>query len=213
MNNIRRILITVLLLFLVSESVAYANANNSYTVKEGDNLYRIAKNFDIPLTSLLSANGLTKDSIIFPDETLTIPSLASETILLLPKTKVEKLLIKPENYILTGWQSSIFNAIVYAETGGDFYSIRAFISCIFNRVDAGWGTPYEIVTNDKNIKSFTNGDYKNYLNISSEESIVAITYSFSNTHKRVHPYLRFSPKSKISTNKYFETNNGKLIYF
>lgn len=213
MNNIRRILITVLLLFLVSESVAYANANNSYTVKEGDNLYRIAKNLDIPLTSLLSANGLTKDSIIFPNETLTIPSLASETIVLLPKTKGKKLLINPEKYILTGWQSSIFNAIVYDETGGDFYSIRAFISCIFNRVDAGWGTPYEIVTNDKNIKSFTSGSYKDYLNVSSEESSAAITYSFSNTNKRIHPHLKLSPKIKVLTTKYFETNNGNLIYF
>lgn len=49
-------------------------AGNSYTVRDGDTLYRIAKNARIPLTSLMAANGLTEDSIIKAGQNLAIPT-------------------------------------------------------------------------------------------------------------------------------------------
>ena len=56
------------------EDAAAPAAVNSYTVREGDTLYRIAKNAQIPLTTLMAANGLTEDSIIKPGQSLTIPA-------------------------------------------------------------------------------------------------------------------------------------------
>ena len=56
------------------EAAAAPAAGNSYTVREGDTLYRIAKNAQIPLTTLMAANGLTEDSIIRPGQSLTIPA-------------------------------------------------------------------------------------------------------------------------------------------
>ncbi len=56
------------------EDAAAPAAVNSYTVREGDTLYRIAKNAQIPLTTLMAANGLTEDSIIRPGQSLTIPA-------------------------------------------------------------------------------------------------------------------------------------------
>lgn len=57
------------------EAAAAPAAGNSYTVREGDTLYRIAKNAQIPLTTLMAANGLTEDSIIRPGQSLAIPTL------------------------------------------------------------------------------------------------------------------------------------------
>lgn len=44
-----------------------------YSVKSGDGLYKIAQDFNVPIESLLSANGLSIDSVIHPDQILTIP--------------------------------------------------------------------------------------------------------------------------------------------
>lgn len=47
----------------------------SYTVMEGDTLYRIAKNAGVALKSLMAANGLAEDSIIRPGQSLAIPAV------------------------------------------------------------------------------------------------------------------------------------------
>ncbi|MGI6783606.1 MAG: LysM peptidoglycan-binding domain-containing protein [Aminivibrio sp.] len=56
------------------EPAAASAAGNSYTVREGDTLYRIAKNAGISLATLMAANGLTEDSIIRPGQALAIPA-------------------------------------------------------------------------------------------------------------------------------------------
>lgn len=53
--------------------------STSYVIKEGDTLYRIAKNSDIPLMSLLKANGLTETSVIRIGDTLILPSSADSS--------------------------------------------------------------------------------------------------------------------------------------
>ena len=44
-----------------------------YTVKKGDNLYDIAKKYDVDYKVLLSLNGLDKDDYIYPNQTIVIP--------------------------------------------------------------------------------------------------------------------------------------------
>lgn len=44
-----------------------------YTVKKGDNLYDIAKKYDVDYKILLSLNGLDKDDYIYPNQTIVIP--------------------------------------------------------------------------------------------------------------------------------------------
>lgn len=44
-----------------------------YTVKKGDNVYQIAKTYNIDYDLLLKINGLDKDDYIYPNQTLLLP--------------------------------------------------------------------------------------------------------------------------------------------
>lgn len=44
-----------------------------YTVKKGDNLYQIAKTYNVDYDLLLKLNGLDKEDYIYPNQTLLLP--------------------------------------------------------------------------------------------------------------------------------------------
>lgn len=46
---------------------------NYYTVKKGDNVYQIAKTYNIDYDLLLKLNGLDKEDYIYPNQTLLLP--------------------------------------------------------------------------------------------------------------------------------------------
>ena len=69
--------------------VASAQEGGRYTIVAGDTLSRIAARFGVPVESMLSVNGLSWSSIIYPGQTIAIPatepaapseSLAIETV-------------------------------------------------------------------------------------------------------------------------------------
>ena len=49
-----------------------ASADASYTVKQGDTLWGISQSYNTPLTDLLSENGLSESSIIYPGDTIKL---------------------------------------------------------------------------------------------------------------------------------------------
>ena len=46
--------------------------NYNYVVKQGDSLYKIAKEYGVTVNDLLEANGL-KNALIYPNQVLIIP--------------------------------------------------------------------------------------------------------------------------------------------
>lgn len=48
-----------------------------YTVKQGDNVYAIAREHGVPYETLLRINGLNKDDYIYPNQQLLIPKASS----------------------------------------------------------------------------------------------------------------------------------------
>ncbi|WP_051428366.1 LysM peptidoglycan-binding domain-containing protein [Bacillus sp. J33] len=50
-----------------------SDSSGTYVVKKGDNLYQIAKKFDMTIEELKKANSLTSDSI-YPGQTLNVPT-------------------------------------------------------------------------------------------------------------------------------------------
>ena len=53
---------------------AAAQEGGRYTIVTGDTISRIASRFGVPVEALLSENGLTWSSIIYPGQTIAIPS-------------------------------------------------------------------------------------------------------------------------------------------
>lgn len=45
-----------------------------YKVKNGDNMYELAKSFNINLDDLLSLNGLNKNDYIYPNQEILVPT-------------------------------------------------------------------------------------------------------------------------------------------
>jgi LysM repeat protein len=55
---------------------AAAQEGGRYTIVAGDTISRIASRFGVPVEALLSANGLSWSSIIYPGQTIAIPATA-----------------------------------------------------------------------------------------------------------------------------------------
>lgn len=49
----------------------------TYIVKQGDNVYAIAREYGVPYETLLSINGLNKNDYIYPNQQLLIPRSGS----------------------------------------------------------------------------------------------------------------------------------------
>ena len=47
---------------------------STYLVKKGDNVYDIARRYDVDYETLLQINGLNKDDFIYPNQELIIPN-------------------------------------------------------------------------------------------------------------------------------------------
>lgn len=62
---------------LICASASLASADTSYTVKRGDTLYRIARQFGISVPALSAANGLKEGQALLEGKKLVIPGIAS----------------------------------------------------------------------------------------------------------------------------------------
>ncbi|WP_224760721.1 LysM peptidoglycan-binding domain-containing protein [Salinibacterium sp. ZJ450] len=64
------------------------STSDRYTIKQGDTIGRIASSFGVSTQAVLSANGLSWSSIIYPGQTLAIPgqALAIQTVSSVQKT-------------------------------------------------------------------------------------------------------------------------------
>ncbi len=67
------LLLTLLLVFLVPQPAAAQGSGPVYIVQPGDTLWGIAKRFNIPLSELMRANGLTENHTLFPGQRLILP--------------------------------------------------------------------------------------------------------------------------------------------
>lgn len=46
----------------------------TYTIKKGDNIYEIARNYNVDYETLLEINGLDEDDYIYPNQEIIIPN-------------------------------------------------------------------------------------------------------------------------------------------
>ncbi len=81
------ILIVVLLLVGIIGGTAFAD--NSYTVKSGDVLWKIARQYNVSTADLVKYNNLENPNLIFPGDVIKIPSMAQPAENSTPQVKPE----------------------------------------------------------------------------------------------------------------------------
>lgn len=148
----------------------------AYSVKAGDNLYRIALNHNVSLDELLDANHLNKQDIIRPNQKILIPNESTDSS---DSSQYGKELT-PEQY-------KTLLAIVQQESGGqDYEAILAVVSVMTNRVDSEsyQDSVWEVATASGQFEAYGAGHYKRHIGSITEETKKAVKDGLSG-HKNV----------------------------
>lgn len=74
----RKILSVLLVLALIAGSVGFAFADTSYTIKDGDVLWKIAQNYQTTWQALAEYNKLANPNLIYTNQKITIPDASNE---------------------------------------------------------------------------------------------------------------------------------------
>lgn len=81
MKNVKKILVSIFLSVFVLISVpsfAFGQGTDTYTVKSGDSLWKIAQRYQIGLSEIISANPqFSNPNLIYPGQRVTIPLIDS----------------------------------------------------------------------------------------------------------------------------------------
>lgn len=111
-------------------------ATNKYTVKKGDTYYKIASQYGISVTELMAVNQ-AKNSLIYPGQTLTIPSQS-----------------------ISNAEKELLARLVEAEAKGEPYAGKvAVATVVLNRVDSPLfpNTVREVIYQAEQFTPVTNG--------------------------------------------------------
>jgi len=104
-----------------------ASADTSYTVKQGDTLWGISQNYNTPLTDLISENGLSESSIIYPGDTIKLDS--SEATYVAPKqVEAPATSSNTQANSSTQYASNANNVAKQSSYSGDASSAKAWIA-------------------------------------------------------------------------------------
>ena len=72
-TRLRQVITTLLILILATVSTtAYADTN--HTIQPGETLYSISRQYSVPVADIISKNQITNPSLIYPGQTLVIPT-------------------------------------------------------------------------------------------------------------------------------------------
>lgn len=174
----KKLLASVMILgsLIVTTQAADVEAESigaSYSVKTGDNLYRIALNHNVSLEDLVEINQLDKADCIHPSQTIIIPEKETTA----PKKETVKATTARYGTDLTDAQHNTLLAIVQQESGGrDYEAILAVVSVMTNRVDSGdyqdsiWG----VATASGQFEAYGAGHYTRHIGAITEETRLAV---------------------------------------
>ena len=135
-----------------------ASADTSYTVKQGDTLWGISQSYNMPLTDLLSENGLSESSIIYPGDTIKLSN--SDYTYVAPKqTETPSTRSNTQaNNSSTQYASNTNNVAKQSSYSGDASSAKAWIA---NKESGGSYSAQngQYVGKFQLSASYLNGDY------------------------------------------------------
>ena len=148
---------------------AVAPVSGSYVIKSGDNITKIAAKFGVTVQSILTANGLSKTSIIYAGKTLVIPGVAtapastgSGTVTLLQDDQVASAL----TIISVGRQLGVsdYGITIALATAMQESSLRNInyghldsVGLFQQRPSSGWGTVAQLTDATYAAKLFYGG--------------------------------------------------------
>lgn len=133
-----------------------ASADTSYTVKQGDTLWGISQNYNTSLTDLLSENGLSESSIIYPGDTIKLDS--NEATYVAPKQAEVPTTSNTQANSSTQYASNANNVAKQSSYSGNTSSAKAWIA---NKESGGSYSAQngQYVGKYQLSSSYLNGDY------------------------------------------------------
>jgi LysM repeat protein len=79
MQFVKRLLPILLVVALILPGVTPAYANTIYVVQTGDTLYTISLKFNVTMTAIMEANGMTNPNLVYVGQQLIIPTTTTST--------------------------------------------------------------------------------------------------------------------------------------
>jgi LysM repeat protein len=140
-------------------SPAPAPAATTWTVRPGDTVTGIANRFGVTVAAVLTANGLSPSSIIYPGQRLAIPSptgLTSEQI------ANAKLIIKVGRQLGVsdrGIAIALGTAMQESSLRNLAHGDRDSVGLFQQRPSYGWGTPAQIADAERSTRVFYGGPH------------------------------------------------------
>ena len=179
-----------------------------YTVKPGDNLYRISLNHQSELKEVLTLNNFAADETIHPGDRVVLPIEKEE--------EKEEISAKAGIYgqQLEDWQYNTLLAVVQQEAGYNYESALAVMSVITNRVDAGaYGgdTVWEVITAKSQFEAYGAGHYQKHLGNIDPQIERAVSEALSG--KKTVSYLNFWEANYAAKKGQSGQNIGGNVYF
>jgi LysM repeat protein len=134
-----------------------ASAATSWTVRPGDTVTAIAKRFGVSVRAVLTANGLSASSIIYPGQRVAIPSptglTADQSANARMIIRVGRQLGVSERGIAIALGTAMQESSLRNLASGDRDSIGLFQQ----RPSHGWGTPAQIADAERSTRVFYGG--------------------------------------------------------
>lgn len=184
--------------------VSAESIGSPYSVKAGDNLFRIALNHGVSLEELTSVNQLSVDRPIHPGQSLIVPERKLK--------ESNKAVYGAE---LTASQYETLLAVVQQESGGqDYEATLAVVSVMTNRVDNGsYGgkTIWEVITSPGQFEAFGANHYTRHLGHITEVTKQAVKDGLAG--KKNLSYLNFWTDEYAYARGVYGMNIGGNVFF
>jgi lipoprotein-anchoring transpeptidase ErfK/SrfK len=112
----------------------------SYTIKEGDTLETIARQYGMTAAALRHYNGLASE-VLFPGEALKVPRPGHGPIAGGGPKRIEVDVSEQRMYV---WQGTTLVWNLVASTGMDGYPTRRGTFAVQTKIDNAWSTPWQL---------------------------------------------------------------------
>lgn len=141
----------------VAQAPTRAPAATTWTVRTGDTVTGIANRFGVTVAAVLTANGLSRSSIIYPGQRLAIPSPTGLTTEQIANAKLIIRVGRQLGVSDRGITIALGTAMQESSLRNLAHGDRDSVGLFQQRPSYGWGTPAQIADAERSTRVFYGG--------------------------------------------------------